>query len=150
MAETGTREIDTIDLATLTPAVTGKLCARCQNFDIHSFAKTPSRRRGYTYRDVESNAEEGVCDFCALLWDSVREVAPPKYFYASSIPGWLRTTTPDLYVHMTVSRNHEAPSTDQGPPLLSANRLLVQVGDRFSDVRNDSPHELCLAADEGR
>jgi hypothetical protein len=149
MARSIVPPVDDIALDPLPPNAIGKLCERCLDFDIQSFRKSPSHRRGYRYQDVKSNGESAKCEFCALLWSSVKGIEPPSYFYSSSIPGWLRTTTPEIYVHMTMSQNYEPPSANQYTSRLEVNRLLLQVGDRFSDVRHDSPHELCLVADEG-
>jgi hypothetical protein len=121
------------------------LCNRCKNFDIQSFARSPSRRKGYQLKDVEKSARNG-CEFCSLLVDSVKDVERPTYFYTTAF-NKQKTTNPDLYVHMTVSENYRNDEVNLMAPGLRANRLLIQLGDRFSEVRNQSEHEICLAAD---
>lgn len=137
---------DSLDLPIIGSQTT--LCERCQNFDIQTFAKTATRKRGYLLSNVETAAREG-CEFCSLLMDSVKDVEKPGYFYANMFRG--RTTIhPGLYVHMTLSENYAdktLSSSTSSSPRLQANRLLAQLGDRFSEVRNASEHELCLAAD---
>ena len=125
-----------------------QLCDRCRNFDLHAFGKTPSQTKGYLLRDVQTWADSS-CAFCALLARSIRDIDTPEYFYASAITWWLRTTKPDIYVHMTVSKNYEAPSIELDSKKLNANRLLVRLGDRFSEVKAESEFEICLAADAG-
>lgn len=49
------------------------LCKCCQRFDIRSFARSASQRRGYLLRDVQASASDG-CEFCSLLLDSVKNV----------------------------------------------------------------------------
>lgn len=119
------------------------LCSRCQNFDIQSFAK--NKRKGYLLKDVEVAAADG-CHFCGLLLDAVKDTEKPEYFYSNAFMG--RTTlNPDLYIHMTISesyKNDELRSPSHG---LRANRLLVELGDRFSGMRNPSSHEICITAD---
>ncbi|KAI3319220.1 HET-domain-containing protein [Xylariaceae sp. AK1471] len=139
---------DVIDLQTLTPRVQRRLCDRCQYFDIHSFASTSSPRRGYALRDVQTGAEDG-CEFCKLLSESIEGVAIPEHNYTNFLTGWPRRgTNPDMYVHMTVSRNYDIRSLAQGPDEINANRLTVQLGGRFGNTKNDSKHELCLVVDE--
>lgn len=121
------------------------LCNRCQNFDIQSFARSPSRRRGYLLKDVEMSARDG-CEFCSLLLDGVKDVERPTYFYTTTF-NRQKTTNPDLYVHMTVSESYRDDKASLMAPGLRANRLFIQLGDRFSEVRNQSEHEICLAAD---
>ncbi|KAF2647721.1 hypothetical protein K491DRAFT_763527 [Lophiostoma macrostomum CBS 122681] len=75
-----------------------------------------------------------------------RNVERPTYFYTTAFNGQ-KTTNPDLYVHMTVSKNYQDDKASLMAPGLHANRLLIQLGDRFSGVRNQSEHEICLAAD---
>ena len=130
------------------PAAVGArapLCELCQNFDIQSFAKSPTRRRGYLLRHVEAAAADG-CEFCSLLLDSVKDVEKPAYFY-HNFHGGHNVLKPDLYVHMTLSENYGGSKGESNSLPLGANRLLTQVGDRFSDVKSASQHELCLAAD---
>lgn len=121
------------------------LCNRCQNFDIQSFTRSPSRRRGYLLKDVETSARDG-CEFCSLLLDGVKDVERPTYFYTTAF-NRKKTTNPDLYVHMTVSESFRDDKASLMAPGLRANRLLIQLGDRFSEVRNQSEHEICLGAD---
>jgi hypothetical protein len=121
------------------------LCNRCQSFDIQSFARSPSRTRGYLLKDVEMSARDG-CEFCSLLLDGVKNVERPTYFYTTA-SNRQKTTNPDLYVHMTVSESGWDDKASLMVPGLRANRLLIQLGDRFSEVRNQSEHEICLAAD---
>lgn len=121
------------------------LCNRCQNFDIQSFTRSPSRRRGYLLKDVEMGARNG-CEFCSLLLDGVKDVERPTYFYTMAV-NRRKTTNPDLYVHMTVSESYQGDKASLMAPGLRANRLFIQLGDRFSEVRNQSEHEICLAAD---
>jgi hypothetical protein len=128
------------------------LCGRCQRFDIQTFTRSARRRRGYAVRDVETAAANG-CEFCALLLDSVRDVEKPVYFggigWLGGLKPTIKPTNPDLYVHMTISenyRNEKEHAVSQG---LRVNRLLVEIGDRFSDVRNASEHELYLTTDPG-
>jgi len=121
------------------------LCDRCQSFDLQSFARSPSRRRGYLLKDVEMSARDG-CEFCSLLLDGVKNVERPKYFYITAF-NKQKATNPDLYVHMTVSESFRDDEVNLMAPGLRANRLLIHIGDRFSEVRNQSEHEICLAAD---
>ncbi|KAF2280703.1 HET-domain-containing protein [Westerdykella ornata] len=131
------------------PADSSSLCTRCQNFDVQSFARSANRRKGYLLRDVQAAANQG-CSFCALLLEALEGVEKPEYFYNNLFVG--RTTlNPDLYVHMTVSESYYddrelCTSLSMG---LSVNRILVELGDRFSGVRNQSKHEVCIAADPG-
>ena len=136
------------EISTLLHRMQHELCDRCRNFDIHAFGKTPSRTKGYLLRDVQTWADSS-CAFCALLARSIHGINTPEYFYASAIPWWLRTTKPDIYVHMTVSNNYETPPLELDSHKLNANRLLVRLGDRFSDVKAESEFEICLAADVG-
>ena len=124
------------------------LCARCQNLDIQSFSRCADRRKGYLLKDVEEAAHQG-CQFCTLLLDAVKDVERPEYFYSNAFVG-KTTLNPDLYVHLTLSESykHEAPTTPSGN--LRANRFLIELGDRFSGMRNPSTHEICIAADSGR
>ncbi|KAI9768699.1 MAG: hypothetical protein M1840_004694 [Geoglossum simile] len=124
------------------------LCARCQNFDIQSFARSANRRKGYLLKDVELAANQS-CQFCGLLLDAVKNVEKPEYFYTNATTG--RTTlNPDLYVHMTISESYKDDALATLSPGLQANRFLIELGDRFSGVRNQSKHEICIAADPGR
>jgi hypothetical protein len=124
------------------------LCDQCQNFDIQSFARNGSKRKGYLLKDVEAGVAR-CCQFCELLLDAVKNVARPEYFYTNAISG--RTTlNPDLYVHMTISESYRDVKSGVLSPDLQANRFLVELGDRFSGVRNASEHEICIAAEPGR
>lgn len=124
------------------------LCPRCQNFDIQSFARSANRRKGYLLKEVEAAANQS-CQFCELLLDAVKDVEKPEYFYLNAI--WGRTTlNPDLYVHMTISESYKDEALATTSPGLQANRLLIELGDRFSGIRNQSRHEICIAADPGR
>ncbi|KAM7187546.1 Heterokaryon incompatibility protein (HET) domain containing protein [Naviculisporaceae sp. PSN 640] len=132
------------------------LCARCQNFDIQAFTRAENRTRGYALQDVQSSATSTNtnhgCGFCSLLLRSVENVEQPK-----DMTQWelnpLRlpvNNNPDMYVHMTPCQDNVAPNpknkTSAGPGL-QANRLRTALADRFSEVLNASPHELCLVAD---
>lgn len=121
------------------------LCDRCHSFDIQSFARSPSRTRGYLLKDVEMSADDG-CEFCSLLLDSVKNVERPTYFYTTAF-NRQETTDPDLYVHMKVYESGRDDKASLMGPGLRVNRLLIQLGDRFSEIRNQSEHEICLAAD---
>lgn len=124
------------------------LCEQCQKFDVQSFARSAGRRKGYLLKDVEAGANQG-CRFCRLLLDAVKSVEKPEYFYTNVFVG--RTTlNPDLYVHMTVSESYKDIVPRTFLRELHINRILVELGDRFSGVRNQSKHEICVAADPGR
>jgi hypothetical protein len=138
---------DALDIPTSTPANGAMLCDRCKHFDIQSFARSASRRRGYALREVEIAAANG-CEFCSLLLDSVKDVERPTYF-STTFLGRHTPTNPDLYLHMTLSENYTNKKIQPVSPGLRVNRLLTEIGDRFSEVRNASEHELCLAADLG-
>jgi hypothetical protein len=125
------------------------LCRRCEDFDIQSFAKSPYRRRGYLLSDTISSFSAG-CDFCELLIYCVADVDIPKlpnsrlrfdndYFYFD----------PRIYIHMTVSENYSE-TWDDAKPEMGVNRLLVEIGDRFSDMRRSGDKELCLSADSSK
>jgi hypothetical protein len=123
------------------------LCERCQNFDLQSFARSASGIRGYLFRDVE--AADDSCEFCSLLLESLKDVEKPTYFYYHFWNGTTKTN-PDIYVHMTLSQNFSYISAKQGTSLpLCANRLSIEIGDRYSDVNTPSSYELCLAAEAG-
>jgi hypothetical protein len=141
---------DALDIPNVRPANVGNeatLCDRCQRFDIQSFARSASRRCGYVLREVEAAAANG-CEFCSLLLDSVKDVARPTYFTTTFL-GRRTPTNPDLYLHMMLSENYTNKKIQPVSPGLRVNRLLTEIGDRFSEVRNASEHELCLAADLG-
>lgn len=139
---------DALDLPNNTDVANGAtLCDRCQRFDIQSFARSASRRCGYILCEVEVAAANG-CEFCSLLLDSVQGVEEPAYF-THDIFGRRRPTNPDLYLHMTLSENYASQKQQPASPGLRVNRLLTEIGDRFSEGRNASDHELCLAADPG-
>jgi hypothetical protein len=120
------------------------LCDQCSTFDIQSFTKTPSRSRGYKKSDVEESAASG-CRFCLLLLNSVRDLDPPDSFYISTF-GSLISTKPELYIHMTLSRNYETSTRREVDPF-SFNRLDIALGGRFEEVRSHSDVELCITAD---
>lgn len=125
------------------------LCPRCQAFNIQSFTRSTERRKGYLLKDVEREAGVG-CMFCALLLDAVKDVESPEYFYSNTF-GMKRTVTkPDLWIHMTLSESYLARDAKDRSGPLRANRLLIELGDRFSGIRNVSRDEICLAADSGR
>ena len=121
-----------------------RLCDRCLIFDIQSFVRTPYRSRGYKRSDVEISAAAG-CRFCRLLLDSVEGLDPPDPFYISTF-GALKSTKPELYIHMTLSENHETATKKTVGPFCF-NRLQVAIGGRFDEVRSHSEVELCIAAD---
>jgi hypothetical protein len=70
-----------------------------------------------------AGARDG-CEFCSLLLDCVKNVERPTYFYTTAFNGQ-RTTNPDLYVHMTVSKNYQDDKASLMAPGLHANRLLI-------------------------
>lgn len=121
------------------------LCELCQNFDIHSFTRSSTPTRGYLLRHVEAAAIG--CEFCSLLFDSVKDVEKPTYFYKSLLGGSTYDLKPDLYLHMTLSENYSSTKKQSNWLPLGANRLSTEIGGRFSDVKSASKHELCLAAD---
>jgi len=125
------------------------LCARCQDFDIQSFARGLGRRRGYLLKDVEAAAEQG-CHFCGLLLDAAKDAKKPEYFYTNAFKAGRTTLNPELYVHMTISESYKSEALTTRSEGLRANRLLVELGDRFSGMRNPSNHEICIAADAGK
>lgn len=135
-------ELDILDLGDM--GFEAILCPRCQRFDIQSFAKGVDHRRGYLLRDVETAAAEG-CEFCMLLLASLKNIPRPTYFYMSF--GSRRPTNSDLYVHMTLSENYSEMKKQPGSLGLRVNRLQTEIGGRFSEVKNASEYELCLAAD---
>jgi hypothetical protein len=120
------------------------LCDRCSIFDVQSFTKTPNRTRGYKKSDVETSAASN-CRFCRLLLETVEGLDPPDPFYISTFGG-LKSTRPELYIHMTLSENGEA-ATEKTVGPFGFNRLHIAVGGRFEEVRSHSEVELCLAAD---
>ena len=121
------------------------LCDRCSIFDIQSFARMPYRSQGYKRSDVEKSAAS-KCRFCLLLLDSVKGLDPPDPFYISTF-GALKSTKPELYLHMTLSENYEtAVKKTVGP--FNFNRLHIAIGGRFDEVRSHSEVELCVAADQ--
>ena len=121
------------------------LCELCQNFDIHSFTRGSTQTRGYLLRHVEAAAVG--CEFCSLLFDSVKDIEKPTYFYKSLFGKSTYDLKPDLYMHMTLSENYSGSKKQSNWLPLGANRLSTEIGDRFSDVKSASKHELCLAAD---
>jgi len=137
-----------VDDGTNSVAAGAALCVRCQNFDIQSFARASGNRKGYLLSDVRAAAKEG-CEFCGLLLESLKDVEEPQYFYSNA---WVGRTTlaSKLYVHMTISEDHKETSSATPNGGLRANRLFVELGDRFSGVKNPSSHEMCIAADPGR
>lgn len=130
-------------------AADGALCDRCQNFDIQSFARSATRRKGYLLKDVEASAYL-QCGFCAMLWDAVKDVAKPEYFYTNTLGPGRTVTNPDLYVHMTISESYKEVPSIKTSAGLHANRLLIELGGRFSGERNASKDEICFAADPCR
>lgn len=122
------------------------LCDRCQNFNIQSFAQGMTRRKGYLLKEVEDSAETG-CDFCALLLDAVKDIEKPEYFFTNAFAPGRTVTNPDLYIHMTASESYKSDLPGSGSLGLRANRLFIELGDRFSGLRKISTHEICLAAD---
>ncbi|KAH8912991.1 HET-domain-containing protein [Coniochaeta sp. PMI_546] len=126
------------------------LCPRCQQFNIQSFNLSNDFTRGYLLSDVRSAAADG-CAFCSLLLDSVSTVSRPRD--ATELePNPLRlpvNNNPDIYVHMTLSRDYEQVTSNSLDTGLGVNRLRTAIADRFSEVRNASDHELCLAAELG-
>jgi hypothetical protein len=127
------------------------LCTRCQNFNIQSFASGSTRTRGYRFGDVKCSSElEPPCQFCALLFDAVKSLRAPLYFTSSAAIGRSHPIAdPELYVHMTLSEDYGSARARPGSQGLGGNRLLVEIGDRFGEVRERSEHEICLAAEPG-
>jgi hypothetical protein len=124
-----------------------RLCGRCQNFDLQSFTRSASGKRGYLLRNVEANADS--CEFCSLLLESLKDIEKPTYFYYDFLNGTTKTD-PDLYVHMTLSQNCFKVCAKQGISLpLCANRLSIEIGDLSSDVKTPSSYEFSLAAEIG-
>ncbi len=123
------------------------LCKLCQGFDIQSFTRSSTRRRGYLLRHVEAAAD--ACEFCSLLLDSVKDIEKPTYFYLRSFSDYRdqEVLNPDLYVHMTLSENYAISRKQYGSLPSGVNRLSTEVGDRIGDLKSASDHELCLAAD---
>jgi hypothetical protein len=125
------------------------LCDRCKRFDIRSFSRGAGRSRGYLLRDVEASAAAG-CAFCTLLLGSVAGVERPTYFGSQHFFRPFRKLDPTLWLHMTVSEDYVGRKVHTGSPEgMRVNRMLVEVGDRFSHVRAASGWEVCLAAEEG-
>lgn len=124
-----------------------QLCARCQNFDLRSFARSVDNRKGYIWKDVKTEAAHG-CPFCGLLLEVFKDVEEPEYFHTNAFVG-KTTLHPELYVHMTISDNYKEASLTPRSEGLRANRLFIELGDRFSGIRNPSEHEICIAADPG-
>jgi hypothetical protein len=124
----------------------GPLCERCSRFDIQSFTKTQNRTRGYKLSDVETSAADN-CRFCLLLLDSVKGLDPPDPFYISTF-GALKSTKPELYIHMTLSENFDPIVKNKIGPF-RFNRLHTAIGDRFDEVRSHSEIELCVTVDPG-
>ncbi|CAO2649627.1 Nn.00g070120.m01.CDS01 [Neocucurbitaria sp. VM-36] len=122
------------------------LCARCHDFDLQSFARSATRRKGYLLKDVEISAQSG-CAFCTLLLDAAKDAGKPEYFYTHAVFPGRTVTNPDLFVHMKISESYKTDQMDVRSHGLRGNRLLIEIGDRFSDKRNESKHEICLAAD---
>jgi hypothetical protein len=123
------------------------LCNRCLRFDIQLFARSASCSCGYLLREVEVAAANG-CEFCSLLLDSVSDVEKPTYLNCTILDRNIPTNR-DLYAHLTLSENYGNRGNRPVSLGLQVNRLLTELGDRFSDMRNASGHELCLAADLG-
>jgi hypothetical protein len=124
------------------------LCARCQELDIESSTRAGGKRNGYLLTDVRAAADQAY-QFCSLLSDALEAVEKPKYFYNNAFMG--RTTlTPELYVHTTIPENYkeEVLATPSGG--LRANRFFVELGDRFSGMRDPPNHTACIAADPNR
>jgi hypothetical protein len=143
--------LDVLDIPDFGPANVDNgatLCDRCQCFNIQSFARSASRRCGYLLRDVEAAAANG-CEFCSLLLDSVKDIEMPRYFSRTIFLNLPTPTKPTLYLHMTLSEDYTNSTNQPVSPGLRVNRLLTEIGDRFSEVRNASEHELCLAAGLG-
>jgi hypothetical protein len=130
-------------VAATTPGA-APLCDRCSIFDIQSFARMPNRCRGYKRSDVEKSAAS-KCRFCLLLLDSIKGLNPPDPFYISTF-GALKSTKPELYIHMTLSENYET-AIKKAVSRFSFNRLHIAIGGRFDEVRSHSEVELCVAAD---
>lgn len=120
------------------------LCSICRRFDIQSFS-TPTRTRGFRLRDVDAAAAR--CEFCTLLSRAVIDVEKPVYYRPPSLTKKGGPVERELYIHMTLSQNYEAVGEGREGPGLGVNRMKIQLGDRFSELRVPSEWELCLAAD---
>jgi len=107
-----------------------QLCTTCQSFNIQSLLQT-NKRKGYPLSTVQTVST--TCPFCALLLSAIKDVPKPIYFYAHVFRG-KTDLHPEIYIHMTLS---------------SPTRISLELGDRFSGIRNPSPHEICIAADAG-
>lgn len=125
--------------------VSSSLCPRCQCFDVQSFHRSTTRRKGFLLKDVELGAQTG-CKFCGLLLDAVKDVEPPGYFYTHSVVPGKTITNPDIYVHLTISESYKDGKLGSKWAGLRTNRLMVELGDRYSDLRTRSEQEICLAA----
>lgn len=134
------------DLLDASPVEGQALCGRCQRFDIQSFA---AGRRGYRMLDIQAGMLGG-CAFCTLLLDSVRDVQNPTYFGSDTTFGSAPQLDSELWLHMSLSEDYVKRKPRSGAlGGLRANRLLVEVGDRFTEVRTASCGEICLAAEKG-
>ena len=121
------------------------LCEECQDFDIQAFAKAPSQRLGYPLHQVEAGSIDG-CTFCSMLFACVNNLKTPENPYLNQEAN--HATRSQLFVHMTMSRDYAGGKRLETSPL-SANRLLIELGDRFSELRSVCEDEICIAADPG-
>ncbi|RMZ88043.1 hypothetical protein DV736_g4729, partial [Chaetothyriales sp. CBS 134916] len=126
-----------------------ELCDRCRQFDIQTFSRSNDRTHGYLLSDVRDATDRQRCPFCSLLLESVRDVERPRDATENEFNPWRLPIEqdPGMYIHMKLCEDYKDPETRYPDLRLKANRLLVTLADRFSDVRNASEHEICLAAE---
>jgi hypothetical protein len=84
-----------------------------------------------------------------MLFESVKDVAVPEYMESNTFWGKKRIML-DIYVHMTLSKDYAERTSREVGDGLQTNRMLLEVGDRFSGVRNRSNVEICVAADPSK
>jgi hypothetical protein len=130
--------------------ISPSLCTLCQDFNIQSFAFGSSRTRGYRLADVRSGSKlDPPCEFCALLFDIAKDLEPPMYFTSSVVTNRSHPAEDvEMWVHLTASENYYSADVTSQRHRLRANRLSVEVGDRFGKVRRRSNEEICFAADD--
>lgn len=124
------------------------LCSRCRRFDIHSFAP-PIRTRSYRLRDTDVSANAG-CRFCGLLSRAVSGVEKPRYHNNVFFNTKGGPVERELYIHMTLSQNYEDAGKSQEGPGLAVNRMRLELGDRFSELRHTCEEEICLVAEPSK
>lgn len=124
------------------------LCHRCQRFNLQAFATSPTRTRGYPLREVNRSAELG-CEFCVLLSGAASKVEKPEYYSFSIFRGSRPNVDSEMYIHMTLSWNYKAPGVEVQEAGLGVNRMSVEIGGRFHELREASKEEFCIVADPG-